>query len=401
MKRILKIIIITFFIPITILIKIISPIIRIRWCKNYFPDRIGHIVAEMEQYLYLTKDKSKFIIDVFPNKTFDNSNPSNIFLHKHYAKKIFLINEKVIFFLQKSQDILEKYFRFLKFENIDYLFSTRDNFKIFKKNFSPSISFSRQEIKTIKETLNKIGLKKKQKFICLIVRDGKYLKKKLANMDTSYHSYRDSNVQEFMPSIKYLLKKNYFILRMGKLQSKKLNLKHKNFSDYAFSKFRSDLMDVWLMANCEFCISTGTGLDQISRVFNKPILFVNHLPLTDWSSHFRSITHPKILFDKKKKIFLSIEDYIKHSYFRSSQYRKKNIKIIDLNKNKILMCVKEFLKVKKNNWEISTKEKKLQTTFKTKFKKYLAKYHSNIDFHENMHKHAFLSFNFLKQKKKI
>ena len=49
------------------------------------------------------------------------------------------------------------------------------------------------------------------------------------------------------------------------------------------------------MANCNFCISTSTGFDQISRVFKRPILFINHLPIADWASHFKS-THPKLLF---------------------------------------------------------------------------------------------------------
>ena len=95
------------------------------------------------------------------------------------------------------------------------------------------------------------------------------------NFDTSYHDYRDCNIENFTPGIKYLLNKDFFVFRMGKLQKKKLNLKNKNYLDYAFSKYRSDILDVWLMANCEFCISTGTGFDQISRVFKKPILYVN------------------------------------------------------------------------------------------------------------------------------
>ena len=53
------------FIPITLFLKIISPIIKVRWSKVYFPDRIGHLVAELEHYLHLTKNKSFFCLDLF------------------------------------------------------------------------------------------------------------------------------------------------------------------------------------------------------------------------------------------------------------------------------------------------------------------------------------------------
>jgi len=399
MKKYLKYSLAFLFIPILLLFKILSPIVRIRWAKKYFPDRIGHLVAEMEHYLCLIKKNKKFTIDLFPKNIFFNSNPSNTFLQKHYATKITKINTIIIKLFQLSQEILEKFFNFTKFDNIDALFSTRDNKKIFNKGFKPTISFSESDMIFIKKKLKKIGIKQNQKFVCLIIRDGKYLKKKLPKINFSYHDYRDSNTDNYKLGIKYLIKKNYFVLRMGKLQSRKLNLQNNKFLDYAFSKHRSDLMDVWLMANCEFCISTSTGLDQISRVFNKPTLLVNHLPLTEWSSHFRSLTHPKFLYSIKKKKFLDLEEYIVHSYFRKKYYEENYLKIIDLDRKQILSCIKEFLQLINNNWKISKQKKKKQLNFNSLFKKYLKEYHPNIDFHKNIHKHALISLNFLKKTK--
>ena len=66
------------FIPITLILIIIFPVIKIRWSKNYFPDRVGHLVAELEHYLYFTKKKSIFCIDLFPRDIFFN-NFSHIF----------------------------------------------------------------------------------------------------------------------------------------------------------------------------------------------------------------------------------------------------------------------------------------------------------------------------------
>lgn len=388
------------FIPITLFLKIISPIIKVRWSKVYFPDRIGHLVAELEHYLHLTKNKSFFCLDLFPKDIFINNKPCNSFLQKHYRDKVIKVDRKIITLLQRSQKIIERFIKILKSHNIDQLLSTRDNFRIFDKNFKPSIKFSKPEKKIIKKELYKIGLKKNQKFVCLIVRDAKYLNNRL-NFDTTYHNYRDCNVQNFKKGIKYLLDKGFFVFRMGKLQDEKLHFKNKNFLDYAFSKYRSDLMDVWLMSNCNFCISTGTGLDQIARVFKRPTLLINHLPIVEWSSHFKSLTHPKFLFNVNKKRYLNLKEYIKHSYYRKKQYDKNFIKIIELNDKQVLDCIKEFLLLLNTNWKISEQKRKNQFNLNRFFKKYLKEHHPNIDFHKNIHKHALISSNFLKKTKLI
>ena len=55
MRKIIKFLLVILFIPIILFLKLISPLIKIRWAKNYFPDRVGHLVAELEHYLHFTK----------------------------------------------------------------------------------------------------------------------------------------------------------------------------------------------------------------------------------------------------------------------------------------------------------------------------------------------------------
>ena len=86
--KLLKDFLVIVFIPITLFLKIISPVIKVRWAKVYFPDRIGHLVAELEHYLHLTKKKSIFCLDLFPKDIFFNNTPCNSFLQKHYRDKV-------------------------------------------------------------------------------------------------------------------------------------------------------------------------------------------------------------------------------------------------------------------------------------------------------------------------
>ena len=47
-------------------------------------------------------------------------------------------------------------------------------------------------------------------------------------------------IQNFSSAILELLNKNYFVVRMGNIAETKLNIKHRNFVDYPFSKIKSD-----------------------------------------------------------------------------------------------------------------------------------------------------------------
>ena len=68
---------------------------------------------------------------------------------------------------------------------------------------------------------NKIDLSKK--IVCLNVRDSFFLLNKIyPNYDFSYHNRRDADVENYLDTIKYLISKDYLVVRMGKYMKKKL-----------------------------------------------------------------------------------------------------------------------------------------------------------------------------------
>ena len=62
---------------------------------------------------------------------------------------------------------------------------------------------------------------------------------------------------------------------MGSEAEKKMSISSNQFIDYPFCDQKSDFLDIWLMANCDFCITSGTGLDMASICFGKPIVYTN------------------------------------------------------------------------------------------------------------------------------
>ena len=58
-----------------------------------------------------------------------------------------------------------------------------------------------------------------------------------------------------------------------------MNYTNENYFEYASWTKKNDFADIWLMANCYFCITTISGLDEVCVAFRKPLAQVNFLPL--------------------------------------------------------------------------------------------------------------------------
>ena len=91
---------------------------------------------------------------------------------------------------------------------------------------------------------------------------------------------------------------------------------------------RSDFMDIYLGANCTFCISTALGFDAVPQVFRKPIAYI-YMPF----GHMRVEIEKDLLIAKhhfskkdKKKLTISeiFENNVAFSHY-ADEYEKNNI----------------------------------------------------------------------------
>jgi len=254
----------------------------------------------------------------------------------------------------------------------------------------PHITFSTVEDSKGRLFLKKLGIKPSARFVCLIVRDSAY-KEKYANPGSrknwSYHDYRNSDIDTYKSAVMALAEKGYWVFRMGKAVHKPLKIDHPQIIDYANSGFRSDFLDIWLMANCYFTISTSTGLDYVSVIYKKPILFINHLPILDcWTGSKDFTEYFKILQWKKNGKYLSLRDQIACDAINlsnKSDYDRLGITIIDNSSTQIENAVLDFEKKLSSN-VTQQRNKVLQEKFwnimkeHKDFPKYHGKYSANI-----------------------
>ena len=342
------------------MIFIIFPIKKIR-IGSIPTHRIGHLSQEMALYLG-SKKKDNF--DIF----FPQNRICNLTLYNLIKKKLFVL----------SGDILWPIFTILKRLSLYVYFF--DNFivkttvwdKKNKYNILKDFKLSKHQIKKGESFLKKIGIKKKDKIVLLCIRDAKYLKKNFSQ-NYSYHDHRNCNSQNFIFAINFLIKKGYYVFKMGQDSEDNLDLKSKKFINYS-KYYRDDFMDIYLSYRCLFNISTSTGIDGVSSyIFKRPLLVANIVPLKDISEYATTknflITFKEYL-DTKSNKKLNFSEMKKRKLFdivRSSDFKKAGVKLIENDKITIQQAVKEMVSFLNNGKRANSNNfwKKYDEIFKT------------------------------------
>ena len=143
----------------------------------------------------------------------------------------------------------------------------------------PQFHLTIAETKSGNQKLADIGIPVGAKFVCLNVRDSVYNKTTYPGRDWQFHDYRDCAIENYVAAAEELTRRGYYVFRMGVIVERPLISSNPMIIDYASNGMRSDFMDIFLGANCEFCISHGTGFDGVPYVFRRPILYVNAVPI--------------------------------------------------------------------------------------------------------------------------
>ena len=339
----LELILTILYLPIFIIIRLISKKILFRF-GHLKTARIGHFAVDTHIYL---QDKSlkKNCKDLIYIDYRWVCNYELLKLFKRYIKTYPKILIKPLINLNKIQ-ILGNFKHNISFNDLS---SSRDTRVLNDlKNDRDFCNFSsdqeKQGIEFLKE--HNIDLKK-DKFVCILSRDQEYMKKydPIGNYD--YHSYRNNEMKHLISASKFLSKEKYFVFRMGKHVGEKFDINDERIIDYANLKNRSEFLDIFLIKNCHFCISTDTGLYGLGVIFNKPILFFSIASLLALS-----YTNPKHIFlfkkyfSNKKKRFLTFTEIFENNLScldLTQQFEDNEITLIENNSEELEEAVKEML----------------------------------------------------------
>lgn len=353
-----------------ILIFLLRPIILLRFGLLH-SDRLGHFSSNTELFLCenkISKNKKKII-----NFFYFPTTPCNKQLAKMIKRKL-PVYPKI---LCRPFCLLSRKFRFLK-DHVTgkSLAGDYDVLNLYKK-IPTQINLTKKEKKKGEEILKSIGAKDKQ-IILFIVRDSKYFKMhyNLKSNIKSHHDHRNDDIENYRSSIVKLLKRGYFVVRMGNIAEKSLKINNRNFIDYPFSKIKTDFMDIYFAYRCFFCVSNLTGYDGLITMFRKPLLSIGSMPIgCMYSSTDNYLNTMYAHYSKNLKRKLNLKEIFELGLafeFKKEIFDKKNIIIQKHNSNEIKKFVFEMIDYLKNKSKF--KNFKLNKEAKKKYNKLLDKY---------------------------
>jgi len=130
--------------------------------------------------------------------------------------------------------------------------------------------------------MRRMGIPPGKRFVCLNVRDNAWNAYADADDAASYdkdESSRNTDIQNYVLAAEALADRGYVVVRMGAIVREAIRSGHPGVIDYATNGMRSDFMDIYLGAKCEFCVSVGSGFAAVPTIFRRPIAYVNYVPL--------------------------------------------------------------------------------------------------------------------------
>jgi putative glycosyltransferase (TIGR04372 family) len=381
--------------PIVIIIRLIRPWFLIRW-GELTSSRIGHFSINVELYCCeqeagINVPSQKYLDLFYLKKIICNRQ-----LEKMWRRQLLILPNWLLFPLSKVNIFLNKFisggnYHMIGFNDIMAICTNndRDVHNLIEK-FQPHISFTKEEEIKGKKILTEFGIPEGAKFVCLLVRDSGYLdrhKKYEYLKRWSYHSYRDGDIDKYVLATEELAKRGYYVFRMGINVLKPLKSSNPKVIDYANSKIRSEFMDIYLGAKCSFGITTGTGFDEIPRIFRKPIVWV-YVPLGYIiTNNEKDLIITKHHINKKNKNKLTISEIFSSNVAVSlyaNEFKKNDIELKENTPEEIRDLVVEMEERLTGCWHETEEDLLLQKKFWSIFKENINQLRLKMPLHGKM-----------------
>jgi putative glycosyltransferase (TIGR04372 family) len=344
-------------IPAVLIIRLIKPWLLVRMCKLY-SSRIGHFATNTELYL-CERDAginvpNQRYIDIF----YMRGLICNQQLATMWNRGLRVWPGWIWVFIHRLNRVIPG----AKLYEIDSTHG-RDIHNLLDR-FPAHLQFTAKEEARGEAGLRLMGLPPGSEFVCLNVRDSAYL----AGPAWSYHSYRDSDIQNYVLAAEALTERGYFVIRMGAKVHEPIKSAHPKVIDYATNGMRSDFMDIYLGAKCVFCISTGTGWDCIPEILGRrPIVYVNIGPVGGLPSYRKwTISIVKHHFSLMKNRKLSMPEIFTHGLGfldHTSDYETKGVALIENTPEEIRDVAIEMADRLTATWQTFPGDEMLQQSF--------------------------------------
>lgn len=237
----------------------------------------------------------------------------------------------------------------------------------------PQLTFTPQEEGRGRGILRSMGIRDGDAFVCFHARDHVYLDRTFSYQSReswSYHDFRDSDIQNYVPAVEWLARQGMWALRMGALVERPMTSAESRVIDYA-NICRSDFGDIYLSAHCKFFLVGSSGLQYVSTIFNVPIALVNMTPFGHVAALRRNdLFIPKKYWDIKRRRFLTVREIFgigADFWYQTERFREGGIGLVENTPEEILAVVREMKARIDGTWRPEPDDEALQECYRSLF----------------------------------
>ena len=154
---------------------------------------------------------------------------------------------------------------------------------------------------------------------------------------------------------------------MGQIVNAPVSSKNSKIIDYATNGMRSDFMDIYLGANCLFCLTSGTGFDGVPSIFRKRICYVNIVPIGFVESYRKdAVFLSKRYWLKSEQRELTLKQIFNYDIghaLSNDECESMGVTLIENTPEEIRDAAIEMLESLKGEWLPDSTDEKLQQNF--------------------------------------
>lgn len=147
-----------------------------------------------------------------------------------------------------------------------------------------------------------MGLPADAWFVCLHVRE--------SGFHNDQYSERNANILNYVAAIEEITSRGGWVVRMGDATMRKMPVMERVI-DYPFTGAKSALMDVYLISECRFYLGMISGIYDVARLFQRPIVMTN---MAIWMVGFPirkcDLGVVKHVYSKSRNRFLTTREWL-------------------------------------------------------------------------------------------
>ena len=237
------------------------------------------------------------------------------------------------------------------------------------------LSFTEKEERLGQAGLRELGVPVGAPFVCFHARAMEYKGRDTGhewsahlNQDERLRGYRNTSISNYVPAAEELAQRGYFVIRMGAVVNEPLKTTSPMIIDYA-TIARSDFMDIFLCAKCSFFLGGTSGLNAVPRIFRRPVVYDNSVPLCEsqlLACVPGGVLIPKNLWLREEHRFMTFPEFLAawpERFDGTKHFEHIGVDVIENTPEELLDVAVEMDERLKGKWQTTGEDQELQQRF--------------------------------------